>query len=98
MDVGGGAGKQTGSYYREYRKPWKLPVYRAWRTPATAGDRPDVMECLLVTNLRICRASAVHAIIPREEVRMRSLRSILAASGAALLSVCLVVAAGCNKS
>ncbi len=29
MDIAGKAGKNTGSYYREYRKPWKLPVYKA---------------------------------------------------------------------
>ena len=29
MDIIGSAGKQTGSYYREYRKPWKLPVYKS---------------------------------------------------------------------
>jgi len=29
MDLVGSAGKQTGSYYREYRKPWKLPVHQA---------------------------------------------------------------------
>ena len=29
MDIVGRAGKQTQSYYREYRKPWKLPIYKA---------------------------------------------------------------------
>jgi predicted dehydrogenase len=29
MDIVGKAGKETSSYYREYRKPWKLPVYKA---------------------------------------------------------------------
>lgn len=29
MDIVGKAGKETGSYSREYRKPWKLPVYKA---------------------------------------------------------------------
>ena len=28
MDIVGKAGKQTQSYYREYRKPWKLPMYK----------------------------------------------------------------------
>ena len=28
MDLVGKAGRDTQSYYREYRKPWKLPVYR----------------------------------------------------------------------
>lgn len=29
MDLVGHAGRDTGSYHREYRKPWKLPVYKA---------------------------------------------------------------------
>jgi predicted dehydrogenase len=29
MDLVGKAGRDTGSYYREYRKPWQLPIYRA---------------------------------------------------------------------
>lgn len=29
MDLVGKAGRDTQSYYREYRKPWKLPVYKA---------------------------------------------------------------------
>ena len=29
MDVVGKAGKETQSYFREYRKPWKLPIYKA---------------------------------------------------------------------
>ncbi len=29
MDIIGRAGKDTLSYAREYRKPWKLPMYRA---------------------------------------------------------------------
>jgi len=29
MDIVGSAGKHTQSYYREYRKPWKLPIYKA---------------------------------------------------------------------
>lgn len=28
MDIVGKAGKDTSSYFREYRKPWKLPVYK----------------------------------------------------------------------
>lgn len=28
MDLVGKAGKDTQSYYREYRKPWKLPMYK----------------------------------------------------------------------
>jgi predicted dehydrogenase len=28
MDIVGSAGKNTSSYAREYRKPWKLPVYK----------------------------------------------------------------------
>jgi predicted dehydrogenase len=28
MDISGRAGKNTSSYAREYRKPWKLPVYK----------------------------------------------------------------------
>lgn len=28
MDIVGTAGKHTQSYHREYRKPWKLPIYR----------------------------------------------------------------------
>jgi predicted dehydrogenase len=28
MDLVGRAGRETQSYYREYRKPWKLPVYK----------------------------------------------------------------------
>ncbi|MCC2671410.1 MAG: putative dehydrogenase [Armatimonadetes bacterium] len=28
MDLVGKAGKDTQSYYREYRKPWKLPIYK----------------------------------------------------------------------
>ncbi len=28
MDIVGRAGKNTQSYYREYRKPWKLPIYK----------------------------------------------------------------------
>jgi predicted dehydrogenase len=28
MDIVGKAGKDTPSYYREYRKPWKLPMYK----------------------------------------------------------------------
>ncbi|HEV2472808.1 MAG TPA: Gfo/Idh/MocA family oxidoreductase [Chthonomonadales bacterium] len=29
FDIAGGAGKHTISYFREYRKPWKLPIYSA---------------------------------------------------------------------
>ncbi len=29
MDIVGRAGKQTQSYFREYRKAWKLPIYKA---------------------------------------------------------------------
>ncbi len=29
MDLVGKAGRDTQSYYREYRKPWKLPIYKA---------------------------------------------------------------------
>ena len=29
MDIVGKAGKNTGSYFREYRKPWHLPIYKA---------------------------------------------------------------------
>jgi hypothetical protein len=29
MDIVGKAGKNTQSYAREYRKPWKLPLYKA---------------------------------------------------------------------
>ena len=28
MDIVGAAGKQTSSYYREYRKPWHLPMHQ----------------------------------------------------------------------
>ena len=29
MDLVGKAGRDTGSYYREYRKPWNLPIHKA---------------------------------------------------------------------
>jgi predicted dehydrogenase len=29
MDLVGRAGRDTGSYYREYRKPWQLPIHKA---------------------------------------------------------------------
>jgi len=29
MDLVGKAGRDTGSYYREYRKPWQLPIHKA---------------------------------------------------------------------
>jgi predicted dehydrogenase len=29
MDLVGRAGRETGSYYREYRKPWRLPIHKA---------------------------------------------------------------------
>ena len=28
MDIVGRAGKDTQSYHRPYRKPWKLPIYK----------------------------------------------------------------------
>jgi hypothetical protein len=28
MDIVGKAGKNTQSYARDYRKPWKLPIYK----------------------------------------------------------------------